>query len=69
MFNTQQVNTCDASIGMGLIKKPSYSEALKGRRDELVKQLAEVNEAIDAIESNPEVKRTLDAVLRVGHIY
>lgn len=54
---------------LGLDATPTMSERLHRQREHLELQLSQVNEAIDALESNPEVARAVDAISKVGGLY
>lgn len=47
---------------------PTMSERLHREREHLEHRLTQVNEAIEALESNPEVARAVDAISKVGGI-
>lgn len=50
-------------------KPASMLERMKSRRDEIDRQLAQINEAIDKLEANPDVAETLEAISKVGGLY
>jgi len=49
------------------LTNPSMTERLHRLRKSLESKLEKVNEAISALESNPEVARTVDAISKLGH--
>ena len=54
------------SIGVG---PQSMTERFHRQRDELKGRLELLNEAIEALESNPEVAKAVDAISKVGGLY
>ena len=57
-------------VGAGVaITLPTMSERLRDEKVRLEKRLSEVNEAISAMEANPEVARTVDAIIKLGGFY
>jgi CRP-like cAMP-binding protein len=46
---------------------PTLSERLQHRREDLEHQLKQTQEAIEALESSPEVQRAVDAIAKLGH--
>lgn len=53
----------------GCDRNPTMTERLHMQRDDLKNRLTQVEEAIDALESNPEVARAVDAISKVGGLY
>jgi hypothetical protein len=49
--------------------KPSFRGRLEEKRDHLTKQLQEVQNALDALDSSPEVARVVEAVINVNIHY
>ncbi|GAG55139.1 unnamed protein product [marine sediment metagenome] len=47
---------------------PSLTEALKAQRNKAEAELAELNETIKLIESQPEIQKVLDALSRLGKL-
>ncbi len=60
--------TDPVEMGMACIesKAPSVTEGLEMKRDRLLSQLAEVQEALDALQANPEIERVLNLVNKAG---
>jgi len=56
-----QLRACDQA--------PTTTERLHMQRDELKDRLAQVEDAIEALEASPEVARAVDAISKVGGIY
>jgi hypothetical protein len=48
------------------LQEPSLVERLKLSKTDLEERLQQVNEALEALEKNPEVERILHLVTRVG---
>lgn len=46
---------------------PSLTERLEGQKVQLEQQLANVNAALRAIKSSPEIETAVNAIARVGH--
>ena len=56
------------AVGMGGdSRNPPVLIRLKGQKEELESRLADLNSAIKALESNPEVYGVLEALNRLGH--
>ncbi len=53
----------------GCDNNPSMTDRLHMQRDDLKARLALIEEAIEALESNPEVARAVDAITKVGGLY
>ena len=51
------------------VDAPSYVERLLQRKMEMEAELAKVNEAIKALESNPEIEKVIHAITRVTGLY
>lgn len=49
-----------------LVGPMSTTERLKERRERLKAELAQVEEAITALEESPEVARAVDAISKIG---
>jgi len=45
----------------------STTERLKGEKERLEQRLEAVNEAIGALEANPEIQNAIDAISKLGH--
>ena len=50
----------------GRIQPASAMDRLRDRRENLESQLAQVNEAIAAMEGSPEAARVVDALIKLG---
>lgn len=59
---------CAKGQVLGTVSRPSLTERLAIQRDHLKEQLAKVEAALDAMEKNPEVAATVDAISRLGGI-
>lgn len=55
-----------ASQGMPF-RNPTITERLKTKKEILEANLAEVNEALEALEKNPEVSRVIDLISKVNY--
>lgn len=55
---------CSPQKIMGGVAPATPTERLKRQKEMLVEQLARVDEAIGALEANPEVARVMDLVQR-----
>jgi len=55
-----------ASLQTGLDATPTITERLHIQRDDLKLRLAQVEDAISALESSPDVARAVDAISKVG---
>ena len=49
------------------VRMPTLSDRLQGEKERLEQRLREVNEAIAALDSSPEVKAAVDAIAKLGH--
>ena len=56
----ESYSTCEALS----VQSDSIRDTLEATRKRLEKQLAETNEAIDAMTNNPEVARVMELVIR-----
>ena len=54
------------SLQVGTSRPQSMTERLRGEKERLEFRLAQVNEALTAMEENPEVAKTVDAIIKVG---
>ena len=45
----------------------STTDRLKGEKERLEQRLDAVNEAISALEKNPEIQNAIDAISKLGH--
>ena len=45
----------------------STTDRLKGEKERLEQRLAAVDEAIGALEANPEIQNAIDAISKLGH--
>ncbi len=45
----------------------STTDRLKGEKERLEQRLEAVNEAISALERNPEIQNAIDAISKLGH--
>jgi hypothetical protein len=62
-----QISRATARGMMGRkLQEPSLVERLKLSKTDLEERLQQVNEALEALEKNPEVERILHLVTRVG---
>ena len=52
----------------GTITPPTITERLRDQKKRLEIQLEQINEALAALDSNPEVARTVDAISKLGHL-
>lgn len=64
-------------LGQGMVEasqervpaRLTMTEQLRQQKQRLEDQLKLINEALDGLESNPDVARVVDAVSRLGGIY
>jgi chaperonin cofactor prefoldin len=49
-----------------LSTRPTMTEKLKAQRDDLRTRLADLENAIEAIESSPQVQRAIDALAKLN---
>lgn len=49
------------------IQVPTCTERLRQRKRDLESQLQQVNEALDALESDPKTARIVDSLSKLGH--
>ena len=56
----------DPSEMQAAMRRPTVTEALRQEKMGLETRLAMVNEALEALESNPEVTKVLDLLAKVG---
>ncbi len=55
-----------ASAALGILpKRPSVLERLMHERNQITERLEQVNDAIGALEANPEVSRVIEIVSKV----
>lgn len=52
--------------GIDAHQPPTITARLKGQKAELEHRLAKVNDALAAIEKNPDVQKVFDAISRAG---
>jgi len=45
----------------------STTDRLRSEKDRLEQRLEQVNKAIEALESSPEIQRAIDAISKLGH--
>lgn len=64
----------EARIAQGLVGSAelglmpiSTTDRLKGEKERLEQRLEAVNQAISALESNPEIQNAIDAISKLGH--
>ena len=57
-----QTEPCEASL-----MPISTTDRLKGEKERLERRLTAVNEAIVALEANPEIQAAIDAISKLGH--
>lgn len=50
-----------------MVRQSSLTENLKSRKQELEVRLLEVNQALDALEKNPELQNIFDLVAKVRY--
>ena len=55
-------DVCEATL-----MPTSTTDRLEGEKDRLEQRLKAVNEAITALESNPEIQNAIDALSKLGH--
>lgn len=51
------------------VEAPSYVERLYQRKLEMEHELGKVNEAIKALEANPEIEKVIHAITKVQGLY
>lgn len=61
-----QTECCDATTKECCSPENAISDRLLNRKRRLELQLAEVTEALDALQKNPEIQRVLDLVARAS---
>ena len=66
MFDDTGQTESKAIVG-GVLTHPTMTERLRDRKRRLEYELEKINEALAALESNPEVARTVDAISKLGH--
>ena len=49
------------------IRQPAVSERLELEKKRLERRLEEVTAALDALHTNPEIAKTIDAISKLGH--
>lgn len=64
IMNTQ-CGPCDTPIGM--IKQATIEERLINKKSRLEYELKEVNEALEALQANPEITRVLCLISKIGY--
>ena len=52
---------------VGQLMPTSTTDRLKGEKERLEQRLDAVNEAIAALEANPEIQNAIDAISKLGH--
>jgi len=57
---------CAEQMGTLTAERPTLMESLTLKRDQLNKQLADITEAIQALEENPQVERVLNLITKTG---
>lgn len=57
---------CEKSPTTRNLEEPTVTDNLKMKKAKLEKQLADVNAAIDALESNPGVEKVLNLISKTG---
>ena len=69
MIGTQMMDgDTAAGAAIGSLKRPTATERLYDEKKHLEGRLKDVNEAIAAIEKNPDVQAAFDAIQKLGHI-
>ena len=64
--DTIQLAKMDPREMQAAMRRPTVTEALRQEKMGLETRLAMVNEALEALESNPEVTKVLDLLAKVG---
>ena len=57
----------ERSVGAIDSAPPTVSERLQREKKNLEERLANVNKAIDALDSSPEIAEAVDALSKLGH--
>lgn len=65
LYNTGYHDGPKQLVGAGY-EQESFTKRLLRRKGELEVQLANVNEALDALKNSPEVERAVNAITRIG---
>ena len=62
----EQLPMVQSGMALGTARM-TVTDRLRARRDQLAKELQEVNDALDAMESNPEAAKLVDTLSKLGH--
>lgn len=63
-----EVNASGMGYGKQLIaKSPNMTEILTAKKERLEFELAEVNEALEAMRANPAIERVINLITKIRH--
>ena len=69
MNGPEEARALSGALAGGQPRALSMTERLFAQRERLEEQLRLTNEAIDALESDPNIAKAVDAIARLGHIH